>query len=200
VLPDDDLEQVALCKRGDADAFEVLVRKHQKQMLNIAYRIVGSYEEACEAVQDAFLAAYRNIRTFEEKSRFSTWLCTIVMNVSRNRLRKLRGTEAAAATSCDSCDCADGTFPVREPVSLEPSALERLERKEIQERVRRCISVIAPEFREVLVLRDIHGFSYGEIGGMLSLAEGTVKSRLFRARDSLRECLKRLLGDLRGVR
>jgi RNA polymerase sigma-70 factor (ECF subfamily) len=199
VLPDDDRENVALCKRGDTDAFEVLVRKHQKQMLNIAYRIVGNYEEACEVVQDAFLSAYRNMRNFEERSRFSTWLCTIVMNLSRNRLRKLHGTEAAVTVTRERHECGEGSLAVREPVSREPSALERIERKEMQETVQRCISAIPPELREVLVLRDIQGFSYGEIGGMLRLAEGTVKSRLFRARDSLRDCLKRVLGDLHGI-
>ncbi len=200
MLPDDDHEQVALCRRGDTDAFEALVRKHQKQMLNIAYRVVGNYEEACEVVQDAFLAAYRNIRNFEERSRFSTWLCMIVMNLSRNRLRKLRGMESGGGTTRGDCDCGEEGLAGREPVSLEPSALERLERKEVKGMVQRCIRAIAPEFREVLVLRDIQGFSYSEIGNVLSLAEGTVKSRLFRARDCLRDCLRTKWGDFHEVR
>lgn len=69
---DEDYNLVSLCKKGNVDAFEVLVRKRQKRMLNIAYRMIGNYEDACEIVQDAFVSAYKGIKDFEEKSRFST--------------------------------------------------------------------------------------------------------------------------------
>ena len=67
---DEDAEMVSLCRKGDVDAFEILVRNHQKKMLNIAYRMVGNYEEACEIVQDAFVSAYRGIKNFEGRARF----------------------------------------------------------------------------------------------------------------------------------
>ena len=85
-VPDDDASLVALSKKGDLNAFEALVRKHQKRMLNIAFRLIDDYEEACEVVQDAFVSAYKNIRTFRGESKFSTWLTSITVNLSKNWL------------------------------------------------------------------------------------------------------------------
>jgi RNA polymerase sigma-70 factor (ECF subfamily) len=97
---DEDHELVSLC-RGDVDAFEVLVRKHQKRMLTIAFRMVGNYEDACEIIQDAFVSAYKNIKNFKEKASFATWLYTIVLNLSRNRLRQLNIGRNREAFSMD---------------------------------------------------------------------------------------------------
>lgn len=187
---DEDRESVLRCRQGDTEAFEVLVRKYQKRMLNIAFRMGATYEDACEVVQDAFLSAYRNIGRFEGKSKFSTWLTAIVLNLSRNRLRQTRGAVSVGRADPQGGEWRDADPPADELPSQEPSALERLERREVQEKVQGCIDALASEFREVVVLRDIQGFSYDEIGEMLGLAEGTVKSRLFRARESLRECLR----------
>lgn len=187
---DEDRESVLRCRQGDTEAFEVLVRKYQKRMLNIALRMGATYEDACEVVQDAFLSAYRNIGRFEGRSKFSTWLTAIVLNLSRNRLRQMRGVSPAGRPGPESREWRDADPPADALPSQDPSALERLERREVQEKVQGCINALSAEFREVVVLRDIQGFSYDEIGDMLGLAEGTVKSRLFRARESLRECLK----------
>jgi RNA polymerase sigma-70 factor (ECF subfamily) len=83
-----------------------------------------------------------------------------------------------------------------EPASGEPSILERLERRDVQQKVQGCINSLDNDFKEVLVLRDVQGFSYDEISDMLMIPAGTVKSRLFRARDTLRDCLKKVFGDL----
>ena len=193
---DEDTEIVSLCKKGDVDAFETLVIKHQKKMLNIAYRIVGNYEDSCEVVQDAFVSAYKSIKTFEEKSRFSTWLYTIVINLSRNRLKQTKTQIHHEKFSLDDPILTDNGNIKAEPASDEPSVLEKLEKRDIRQKVQGCISSLDNEFREVLVLRDIQGFSYDEIGVMLRIAEGTVKSRLFRARDAVKNCLKKVLGEL----
>jgi RNA polymerase sigma-70 factor (ECF subfamily) len=185
---------VSLCKKGDIDAFEFLVKKHQKRMLNIAFRMIGNYEEACEVVQDAFVSAHKNIRKFEEKARFSTWLCAIVMNLSKNRIKQLRVREYHEGFSMDEPVLTEDDQMNRTPVSDEPSILERLEKKEIQQKVQGCIDSLESEFREVLILRDMQGFPYDEISGMLKIPEGTVKSRLFRARSVLRECLRKIKG------
>ena len=89
-IRDEDYEFVSLCKKGDVDAFEVLVKKHQKRMFNIAYRMMGNYEEASEIVQDAFVSAYRGIKNFRGRAKFSTWLYTIVINLAKNRLKQLK--------------------------------------------------------------------------------------------------------------
>jgi len=193
---DEDHEFVSLSKKGDIDAFEILVRKHQKKMFNIAYRMIGSYDEACEIVQDTFVSAYKNLNRFKGKARFSTWLYTIVINLSKNRLRQLRTQRYREYLSIDDPVQTNNGEMQRELSSNEPSVLERLERRDIQGEVQKCISDLDPEFREVLVLRDIHGFSCDEISGMLAIPEGTVKSRLFRARDAIKDCLKKVLGDL----
>ncbi len=192
--PDDDYELVTRCKKGDLDAFETLVIKHQKKMLNIAFRITGNYEDACEIVQDAFLSAYKGLADFEKRSRFSTWLYTIVMNTSRNRLQQIRSAVRHEQFSLDDTVATESGSMRVELASDCPSAAEQLEKKELQSKVQGCINKLEVEFREVLVLRDIQGFSYDEISGMLKIAQGTVKSRLFRARENMKNCLKKVLG------
>ncbi|OHE55683.1 MAG: hypothetical protein A2027_01610 [Thermodesulfovibrio sp. RBG_19FT_COMBO_41_18] len=195
-MTDEDYKFVSLCKKGDVDAFEVLVKKHQKKMLNIAYRMIGSYEEACEIVQDSFVSAYKAIRDFEGKAKFSTWLYTIVMNLSKNRLKQLKTQLYHEQVSIDDPVLTDDGNIKAESVSSEPSILEQLEKKEFQQKVQGCINSLDDEFKEVLILRDIQGFSYDEISKMLKIAEGTVKSRLFRSREALKICLKKVIGDL----
>ncbi len=196
IITDEDYKFVSLCKKGDVDAFEVLVKKHQKKMLNIAYRMIGSYEEACEIVQDAFVSAYKAIRDFEGKAKFSTWLYTIVMNLSKNRLKQLKTQLYHEQVSIDDPVLTDDGNIKAESVSNEPSILEQLEKKEFQQKVQGCINSLDDEFKDVLILRDIQGFSYDEISKMLKIAEGTVKSRLFRSREALKICLKKVIGDL----
>ena len=196
IITDEDYKFVSLCKKGDVEAFEVLVKKHQKKMLNIAYRMIGSYEEECEIVQDSFVSAYKAIRDFEGKAKFSTWLYTIVMNLSKNRLKQLKTQLYHEQVSIDDPVLTDDGNIKAESVSNEPSILEQLEKKEFQQKVQVCINSLDDEFKEVIVLRDIQGFSYDEISEMLKIAEGTVKSRLFRSREALKICLKKVIGDL----
>lgn len=196
IITDEDYKFVSLCKKGDVDAFEVLVKKHQKKMLNIAYRMIGSYEEACEIVQDSFVSAYKAIKDFEGRAKFSTWLYTIVMNLSRNRLKQLKTQIYYEQVSIDDPVLTDDGNIKAESVSNEPSILEQLEKKEFQQKVQGCMNSLDDEFKEVLVLRDILGFSYDEISEMLKIAEGTVKSRLFRSREALKISLKKVIGDL----
>ena len=192
---DEDADAVLRCQRGDADAFEVLVERHQKRMLNVAYRMLGDYNEACDVVQEAFLAAYRAIRSFRREAKFSTWLYGIVVNHARNRLKKVQTLSRRETVSIDDPLEPDAGRLRRDVPDCGERADERLEKKEIEARVQHCIGTLETEFREVLVLRDIQGFSYEEIGGMLNLPEGTVKSRLFRARAVLKDCLVKVLGE-----
>jgi RNA polymerase sigma-70 factor, ECF subfamily len=191
-----DEELVSLCQKGGLDAFEVLVRRHQKRMFNIAYRMLGDQEEAANTVQDAFLSAYRGIKNFKREAQFSTWLYSIIVNHCRNRLKQLQTQRHHESFSLDDPISTDDGQIQADPASKDPSALEVLEKKDIQEKVQGCISKLEGSFREALILRDIQGFSYEEIGQMLHLPEGTVKSRLFRARDALKDCLKKVIGDL----
>jgi RNA polymerase sigma-70 factor, ECF subfamily len=196
VTGDEDLEYVIRCQSGDTDAFEVLVERHQKQMLNIAFRMMGDYNEACDVTQEAFIAAYKSIRKFKTEAKFSTWLYRIVINYSKNHLKQLRHTAKRNELSIDN--------PIEEKSErlLNPSFVNNanpgteMEKRERESHVQRCIMSLDHEYKEVLVLRDIQGFSYDEIRDILKIPDGTVKSRLSRARNALRDCLSKVIGDL----
>ncbi len=193
---DEDDELVRLCQKGDMEAFESLVEKHQKKILNIAHRMTGSYEEACEVVQDAFLSAYRAMKKFRGESRFSTWLYRIAVNLSKNRVKQRKVRLQREGMSIDDPKETEEGQLKRDPPAQDPSVEEQMEKREVQAKVQGCIDLLDDQYREVLVLRDLQEFSYEEIGDMLKIPEGTVKSRLFRARDTIKDCLKKALGDL----
>ncbi len=195
IREDEDSELVTLCRKGDADAFEILVRNYQKKMFNIAFRITGSMEDASEVVQDAFVSAYKNLKRFEERSRFSTWIYAITVNTARNRLTQISARSRHETDSLDDPSSVDENMKKFEPASDDPSALDTLIKRDQQKSVQECLNRLEQDFREVIVLRDIQGFSYEEISVMLSIAAGTVKSRIFRAREAIKDCLKKLLGD-----
>jgi RNA polymerase sigma-70 factor (ECF subfamily) len=196
---DDDAGLVAMSQKGDLGAFEQLVTKHQKKMFNLAFRIAGDYDDASEIVQDAFVAAFRNIRKFRGASRFTTWLTTITINQARNRLKQVRSRRLHEINSLDDpIEREDGSITV-DPPSKAASVLDELEQRDLRNKVQECIAELEPDFREVLVLRDLQEFSYEEIGMMLTVAAGTVKSRLFRAREAVKDCLKRAFASGAGV-
>jgi RNA polymerase sigma-70 factor (ECF subfamily) len=193
---DVDAALVASSQQGDLSAFEALVVKYQKRMLSIAFRFLGDHDDACEVVQDAFVSAFRNLKGFRAEAKFSTWLTAITMNQSRNRLKRMKLHQARVPVSLDApIRTANGEM-MPDPPSGEPSILDRMEKRDVQAKVQDCIKALEPDFREVLVLRDMQDFSYEEIGGMLKVAAGTVKSRLFRARESVKDCLKKVMGSL----
>jgi RNA polymerase sigma-70 factor (ECF subfamily) len=193
---DSDNEIIVRCQKGDVEAFEGIVREYQKKMFNISYRMIGDYYEAAEVVQDAFVAAYKAIKGFKRQSKFSTWLYTIVINLSKNRIKKTKTRSYYEQSSLDDPFHTTNGQVKREAPSGEVSVLQKLEKQEIDQRVQDCINVLESEFREVMVLRDIQGYAYEEISAILNLAEGTVKSRLYRAREAIRHCLKKTMGAL----
>lgn len=196
MVPDEDYELVCLSQKGDLHAFGDLVEKHQKNMVNIAYRMLGDYEGACDVVQDAFLSAYKAIGKFRGDAMFSTWLYRIVVNVSKNHMKQIRVRLRREGPSIDVPRETEEGELMNDPPDPAPSVAEQFEKKEVQAKVQSCISSLDNEYREVLVLRDIQGFSYGEISYILKIPDGTVKSRLFRARDVLKDRLKNVVGDL----
>jgi len=195
---DNDSELVSRSQKGDTDSFEVLVIRYQKKMLNIAYRITGNYDEACEVVQEAFFSAFRSIKTFRGEAKFSTWLTGITANYAKNRLKQIQSRSYREPISIDDpIETASGHL-YYDPPSGEVPAIEQLERIETQQAVQECISSLDKDQREVLVLRDMEDLSYDEIGLSLKIPDGTVKSRLSRARNALKDCLKmkKVISDL----
>ncbi len=195
-MADEDEFLVRSAQKGDLRAFEALVEKYQKKMLNLAFRMLGDYEEACDAVQEAFLSAFRAIRKFRGEAKFSSWLYGIVLNQVRNRLRQIASRERHHSKSLDDPSGPGSGRSDPDPPSPEASVLDQLEKKEIEGKVQECIDHLEEGYREVLVLRDILGHSYEEIQQTLKLPDGTVKSRLFRARESVKNCLKKGFGDV----
>jgi RNA polymerase sigma-70 factor (ECF subfamily) len=194
-IGDEDIEYVVLCQKGDVEAFAVLVERHQKKMLNIAYRMTGNYDDACDVVQEAFLSAYRSIKKFRQESRFSTWLYRIVVNHTKNRLKQVKTLSHNQESFSDPAEIENERHLCQAPSSEAPP-LEQLEKREREVKVQECIGSLDDEHREVLVLRDIQGFSYDEIRDILNIPDGTVKSRLFRARTALKDCLVKIFGEL----
>lgn len=190
----DEEDVILACQNGDAQAFEFLVSRYQKQMFNIAFRMTGSYEEACEVVQEAFLSAYRSIKKYRGEARFSTWLYSITVNQTRSRLKEMRNRDFHEGISIDDPPGDESVSPAMQYHSHQMGVAERVEQKEIRDRVQECIDALDEEYREVVVLRDIQGFSYDEIAEMLKVPHGTVKSRLFRARLLLKDSIGKVLG------
>lgn len=191
----DDATLAQACCRGDMRAFECLVRRHQGMLLNVAFRITGVYEDSCEIVQDAFLAAWRKIDGFRGESAFSTWLTAIVINLSRSRRQQLRNRNQREAYSLDApLDCGDSDL-LPDPPCGTPSALQHLEEAELRKALDGCVAALPPEFREALVLRDMRDLPYAEVVSALGIREGTLKSRLFRAREAVKDCLKKAMAS-----
>jgi RNA polymerase sigma-70 factor (ECF subfamily) len=188
---DDDATLLKACRAGDLAAFECLVQRHQGMLLNIAFRMTGVYEDACDIVQDSFIAAWQKMGDFRGDAKLSTWLTAIVVNHSRNRLQQSRQRDRREAYSLDAPLPGSYGDSRPDPPSGTLSALEQMEDAELRSFLNRCIDALTPEFREVLVLRDMQELSYDEVAAALKLREGTVKSRLFRARDAVKECLKK---------
>lgn len=192
----DDQEFVTRCQHGDVEAFAVLVERHQKKMFNLAFRMTGDHEEAAEVVQETFLSAFRAIKKFRGEASFATWLTGIALNHARNRRKQLKTRAHYVPLSLDEAREDREGNPRYDPPSGDPPALEQVEKKALQEAVQEAINALDEEAREVLILRDIQEYSYEEIAKVLKIPDGTVKSRIFRAREALKGKLKKRLGDL----
>lgn len=179
-------------KAGDIDSFEQLIAAHQKKAFNIAYRILGNLEDANDVTQEALIKAYRGIINFNGKSSFSTWLYTIVNNACIDFIRKNRKTNVTYLDR--EYETEEGSYKVQ-VYSNEESPEELFEKKEVQKLVHESINRLSYEHRRIIVLRDIQQFSYQEIAQILNCSEGTVKSRINRARSNLKMLIKEKLDD-----
>jgi RNA polymerase sigma-70 factor (ECF subfamily) len=189
---DEDREAVEKCLRGDREAFDLLVEKYYKKIYNLAYRFVGDTEEASDLAQEIFTAAYKNLKKFRGDAKFSTWLFQIATNRGKNRFKylKRRGYFASKGHNDDDDD-RDSAQRAIPDYSMNPETM--LASKKIQRIVQQAIDDLDPDHKEIVILRDIEGFSYDEIAQMLNLPEGTTKSRLHRARMVVKEKLKKAL-------
>lgn len=185
----DPLVQPAL--NGDRDALEQLFSSSTRQLYKVALRVLATREDAEDAVQDGYLAALRNLRKFEGRSKFSTWLSRIVLNAALMRLRK---TRAHAATSLDRGFPAEDGAPLAARIAdPQPSPEEAYAQEERLEIFKRHLEGLPASYRSVLWLRDVQGMATQEAAERLGLSKGTLKSRLHRARREVSKGVSRSL-------
>ena len=184
----DELALIKAAQNDDLDAFNRLILAHQEMVFNVACRILVNPDAAEDAVQESFIAAYNNLRSFRGGS-FKAWLLRVVTNKCYDELRRQkRHPETALNPIID-----DGEDEVESPSWLEddsPSPEERSEQTLLQQAIEECISRLPDDFRIVAVMVDVQDFEYQEVADAIGKPLGTVKSRLARARHKLRDCLE----------
>jgi RNA polymerase sigma-70 factor (ECF subfamily) len=179
---------VEQCRRGDPHAFARLVALHEGMVFNLAARLLGETEEARDVAQEVFLQVFRTLGRFEGRSTLKTWIYRIVVNQCRNRQRWWRRRRKERSCPIDALTPADEARLAEAGDRMEGPE-QRLERRERARTVQAALARLSFEHRAVLLLREVEGLSCEEIAGTLSLPEGTVKSRLSRAREALRRAL-----------
>ena len=183
-------------KRRDEAAFNTLVRLHQGRIFNLCFRMLGDEAEAEDLAQEVFVKAFGAITSFRGDSQIGTWLYRIAINLCKNRLKYLGRRHHKRSAAID--DVAEGALANQGPGTTigegMPGPEQALRGTRAERRVQRALRSLESEFRQLLVLRDIQGLSYGEIMQGTGLPEGTVKSRLHRARGALRRAYDALEG------
>ncbi|RJP18522.1 MAG: sigma-70 family RNA polymerase sigma factor [Candidatus Abyssobacteria bacterium SURF_5] len=182
-----DEELIAETRGGNRASFQELVEKYQRRMYSVAYGILGNREDALDAVQEAFIKAYRSLPEFKGQSTFYTWLYRITVNAAIDLARKAQRHEEVEFREEIEVVEEKGDYPVAAQ-SENPS--ERLMRKELGELIEKAIALLPVEQRTAVVLREIEGLSYREIAGIMKCSEGTVMSRLHYGRKKLQELLE----------
>ncbi|MBI2422460.1 MAG: sigma-70 family RNA polymerase sigma factor [Candidatus Hydrogenedentes bacterium] len=182
----DDWELVAQARSGDREAFAALVRRYQGPLLHFCFRMVGSYQDAEELAQETFVRLHRHVHGLEPKAKFSTFLFAIARNLTLNFVRDMNRRGRGSHDSLDS-------RPALESRQLNPGQVAAAH--ELGEALEACLETLSTEHREILLLREVEGLDYDNLARVLNCRKGTVKSRLARARESLRKALERHGGD-----
>ncbi len=174
---------------GDNEAFEAIVKKYERLVYNIAYQKTNNPDDAADVTQEIFVKVWRSLSTFRGESSFSTWICRIAVNACVDYIRKNHRNHSVSLTEFDDEGESDGAeldIPDAD-VSVNPEAAA--EKNENIAAVRKAIANLTDEQRTVILLRDIEGCSYTEISEITGLELGTVKSRINRARQSIKDFL-----------
>lgn len=178
-----ELQLIEAARRGDQDAFAELVRLYEKRVFALTMRMCKNPEDAAEAAQETFFAAWQGLAFFRGEASFSTWLYRLASNACVDLLRKEGRHKAAAGPSLND---EEVNIDAADPL---PTPQEEAERKELREQIETGLAALSPEHRQVLILREMHQLSYDEIAETLDMDIGTVKSRISRGRKQLRKIL-----------
>jgi RNA polymerase sigma-70 factor (ECF subfamily) len=186
-----DQQLVERAQRGDKRAFELLVTKYQRKLGRLLSRMVRDPAEVEDVTQEAFIKAYRALPSFRGDSAFYTWLYRIAINTAKNYLVAL-GRRAPTTTEFDNEDAEN--FEEAEALRDSSTPENELHGKQIAETVNRAMEALPDDLRTAITLREIEGLSYEEIATLMNCPIGTVRSRIFRARESIAAELRPLLG------
>jgi RNA polymerase sigma-70 factor (ECF subfamily) len=186
IVTSDDLRLIELSLAGNRDAFGELVLKHQDRLYGTLVHLLGSVHDARDVAQDAFLLAYEKLGTFRRESSFYSWLFRIAYNAAISRRRRERG----GRVSLDAYRQQTGQEPFDPGQSTDPAS--QLQSEESQELVREALASLAEEYRDAIIMKEIEGLRYEEIASLQQCPIGTIRSRIHRARQLLREKLERI--------
>ncbi|MFM7376430.1 MAG: sigma-70 family RNA polymerase sigma factor [Chthoniobacterales bacterium] len=187
-INDEDL--VAQTQAGDPRAFDQLVRKYSSRLYGLVYNMTSNHEDTNDLLQDIFAKAYRSIKGFKGKSSFYTWLHTIATNMTINFLKK---RSRSYQMSLDDIDNGVQHDPEFIELTSSPDATREVNLKELQQRLNEAMMKLSNEHRAVVTMFDIQGMPHAEIGKILGISEGTVRSRLFYAHRQLQNYLQEFL-------
>jgi RNA polymerase sigma-70 factor (ECF subfamily) len=189
-LPDADV--VALAQRGREDAFRELVRRYERPVFSLIFRMVRDTATAEDLAQDSFIKVLNNIDKYRPEFKLSSWLFKIANNVTIDHLRRRQLDTISMDGSPHASTAADVESTRFDVASSDENALDELESKEVGSAIERAIATLRPEYRSCILLRHVEGRSYEEIAATLDLPLGTVKTYIHRARHELREQLEHL--------
>jgi RNA polymerase sigma-70 factor (ECF subfamily) len=188
----DEIALIRRCKSNDNSAFNELLLAHQDKVFNTIHRMVNDRDEACDICQETFLRAFKSISDFQGDASFSTWVHRIAINLCLSYRRDRKRNPAITMPLGHQSDSTKIVLTADPPDTRNEPSARAADRDRIQI-IQQAIGSLDEEFRSVIVLRDIDGYSYGEIAGMVGCPAGTVRSRIFRARELLKEKLKGIL-------
>jgi RNA polymerase sigma-70 factor (ECF subfamily) len=180
----------------DERAFNALVRAYQRRVFTLVLRMIGQRAEAEDLAQEVFVQVFKAVGSFRGESKLSTWIYRIAINLCKNRSKYLRVRHAGEQ---DDLEALQERLPMGAGTHANVAHIDRPDEmmagKQVERIVQQAILQLEPTFRECLVLRDVEELSYEEIGAITGLPEGTVKSRIHRARAQLKELVERALGE-----
>ncbi|MCW7541803.1 RNA polymerase sigma factor RpoE [Aquabacterium sp. A7-Y] len=187
-------------KRGDQKAFELLVIKYQRKIERLIARMVRDADLIQDIAQETFIRAYRALPQFRGESAFYTWLYRIAVNTAKKALVELKRDPLVTETALSAADDEDETSRVENELSDGETPEAVLASKEIASTVNAAIEALSEDLRQAITLREIEGLSYDEIAEVMNCPIGTVRSRIFRAREAIAERLRPLLDTPDGKR
>ena len=192
-MSDNELDQ-ALVRRvqaGEKGAFDLLVRKYQHKLTSVISRYVGDWSECQDVAQESFVRAYRAIGNFRGDSAFYTWLYKIAINTAKNWLVSQGRRPPTEDVQVEDAEHLDAAVRLKDSSTPERELL----RQEIERTVTRAVDALPDELRQAITLREVDGLSYEEIAETMNCPIGTVRSRIFRAREAIDEQLRPLLSE-----